>query len=84
MSLQGFIQTRASPKLCVSHRGAAAEECSCDQLDFVTAKTLNKETLVRFAKDRSTIAALNDRFVALINMVSPGWIQPLKHYSMVL
>lgn len=84
LSLQGFIQTQASHKLCVSHRGAAAEECTCVQLDFVAAKMLNKESLVRFAKDRSIIAALNDRFVALINMVSKGWIQPLKHYSKVL
>jgi hypothetical protein len=50
----------------------------------VAAKMLNKESLVRFAKDRSIIAALNDRFVALINMVSPGWIQPLKLSSKVL
>ncbi|XP_064828925.1 alpha-internexin [Oncorhynchus masou masou] len=52
----------------VKARGAAAEECTCVQLDFVAAKMLNKESLVRFAKDRSIIAALNDRFVALINM----------------
>ncbi|KAJ8015132.1 hypothetical protein DPEC_G00022980 [Dallia pectoralis] len=52
----------------VKARDLSAEECACDELDFVTAKALNKEGLVQFAKDRSVIAALNDRFVALINM----------------
>ncbi|KAL0973659.1 hypothetical protein UPYG_G00208000 [Umbra pygmaea] len=51
----------------VQARNLAPEKCACE-LDFVAAKALNKDSLVRFSKDRSIIAALNDRFVALINM----------------
>ncbi|XP_058505193.1 low molecular weight neuronal intermediate filament [Solea solea] len=49
-------------------RRAAADECDCDKLDFVAAKSLNKEGLNRFTQDRTVIAALNDRLVRLIEM----------------
>ncbi|XP_010863543.3 alpha-internexin [Esox lucius] len=52
----------------VKARNVSAEVSPCDELDFVAAKALNKEGLVQFAKDRCVIAALNDRFIALINM----------------
>ncbi|CAB1456216.1 unnamed protein product [Pleuronectes platessa] len=53
-----------------SVRRAAADKCGCDcdQLDFVAAKSLNKEGLNRFALDRTVIAALNDRLVGLIEL----------------
>jgi len=51
-----------------SARGAAADECDCDKLDFVAARELNKEGLDQFVKDRTVIAALNDRLVRLIEL----------------
>lgn len=50
-------------------RGAAVDECDCDKLDFVAAKSLNKEGLNRFVQDRTVISALNDRLVKLIELV---------------
>lgn len=49
-------------------RGAAADECDCDKLDFVAARSLNKEGLNRFVQDRAILAALNDRLVKLIEL----------------
>lgn len=51
------------------HRSAATDKCGCDMLDFVAARTLNKEGLNRFVHDRTIIAALNDRLVRLIELV---------------
>ncbi|KAM3613293.1 uncharacterized protein V6R79_023539 [Siganus canaliculatus] len=50
-------------------RSAAADKCDCDKLDFVAAKSLNKEGLDRFIQDRTVIAALNDRLVRFIELV---------------
>ncbi|KAM7417372.1 hypothetical protein PAMA_017162 [Pampus argenteus] len=49
-----------------SVRAAAADECDCDKLDFVAARSHNKDGLKQFVKDRSIMAALNDRLVRLI------------------
>lgn len=51
-----------------SARSAATDKCGCDMLDFVAARTLNKEGLNRFVHDRTIIAALNDRLVRLIEL----------------
>ncbi|XP_070769944.1 alpha-internexin [Enoplosus armatus] len=51
-----------------SVRAAAVDDCDCDKLDFVAAKVLNKEGLIRFVQDRTIIAALNDRLVRLIEL----------------
>eukprot|EP00064_Thunnus_orientalis_P013251 superscaffoldBa00002130_g13288 len=48
--------------------GATADECDCDKLDFIAARELNKEGLDQFVKDRTVIAALNDRLVRLIEL----------------
>ncbi|KAM7389224.1 hypothetical protein PAMP_023214 [Pampus punctatissimus] len=58
---------------CAGHyrasvRAAPADECDCDKLDFVAARLLNKEGLKQFVKDRSIMAALNDRLVRLIEL----------------
>ncbi|XP_030000637.1 peripherin [Sphaeramia orbicularis] len=63
-SLQCAGQYRASS------RSAAADECDCDKLDFVAARTLNKDGLSRFVQDRTIIAALNDRLVRLIELAN--------------
>nr|XP_019949946.1 PREDICTED: peripherin-like [Paralichthys olivaceus] len=62
LSLQCAGQYRASV------RNAAVDKCGCDKLDFVAAKSLNKEGLNRFSQDRTIIAALNDRLVGLIEL----------------
>lgn len=49
-------------------RSAAVDECDCDKLDFVAARSLNEEGLNRFVQDRTIIAALNDRLVKLIEL----------------
>ncbi|XP_029972758.1 neurofilament light polypeptide [Salarias fasciatus] len=51
-----------------SARRAAPDQCDCDKLDFAAAKTLSREGLSRFVKDRGLIAALNDRLVRLIKL----------------
>ncbi|MEQ2191581.1 hypothetical protein XENOCAPTIV_030614 [Xenoophorus captivus] len=50
-------------------RRAAVDRSVCDKLDFVATRALNKEGLDRFAQERTTIAALNDRLVKLIELV---------------
>lgn len=64
-----ILQNIPCNTLCSSHRGAAADECDCDKLDFVAARALSKEGLDQFIKDRTSIAALNDRLVRLIKLV---------------
>ncbi|XP_029369108.1 type III intermediate filament [Echeneis naucrates] len=49
-------------------RGVAVDDCDCDKLDFVAAKSLNKEGLSRFVQDRTVISALNNRLVRLIEL----------------
>lgn len=49
-------------------RRAATDECGCEKLDFVSAKTLNEEALNRFVQDRAILGALNDRLVKLIEL----------------
>ncbi|XP_015244018.1 PREDICTED: peripherin-like [Cyprinodon variegatus] len=51
-----------------SARSEAVEKCGCDTIDFIAAKALNREGLDRFAQERTTIAALNDRLVKLIEL----------------
>ncbi|MEQ2220859.1 hypothetical protein ILYODFUR_009858, partial [Ilyodon furcidens] len=47
---------------------AAVDRSVCDKLDFVATRALNKEGLDRFVQERTTIAALNDRLVKLIEL----------------
>ncbi|KAJ3588068.1 hypothetical protein NHX12_011662 [Muraenolepis orangiensis] len=49
-------------------RSGAADECQCDKYDFVSAKALNKEGLVRFTQDHTVLSTLNDRLVRLIEL----------------
>ncbi|MED6241159.1 hypothetical protein ATANTOWER_000447 [Ataeniobius toweri] len=51
-----------------SGRRAAVDRSVCDKLDFVATRALNKEGLDRFVQERTTIAALNDRLVKLIEL----------------
>lgn len=73
--------------MCPSLRRAAVDECDCDKLDLVAARSLNKEGLNQFAQDRTVIAALNDRLVGLIELVrsnritAPSDIQALSFPS---
>lgn len=57
---------------CPVFRAATTDECDCDKLDFPAAKVLSKEGLDQFSQERTTIAALNDRLVHLIELVSEG------------
>lgn len=50
-------------------RGGAVDKRDCDIFDVVAAKSLSKEGLNRFVQDRTTITALNDRLVKLIELV---------------
>ncbi|XP_043983810.1 low molecular weight neuronal intermediate filament isoform X3 [Gambusia affinis] len=51
-----------------SARCASADKCGCDKIDLVTTKALNKADLDRFVQERTTMAALNDRLVKLIEL----------------
>lgn len=62
--------------MCSSLRGAAVDKCNCDELDFVAAKTLNKEGINQFVQDRTTIGSLNDRLVRLIELVRTNAAAP--------
>lgn len=55
-------------------RAAAVDECDCDKLDFAAARAQNKEGLDQFVQDRTVIAALNDRLVRLIELVSTNTV----------
>lgn len=55
--------------LCPCLRGVNVHKCDYDEFNFVAAKSLNKEGLNRFVQDHTTIAALNDRLVRLIELV---------------
>jgi hypothetical protein len=44
--------------MCVWCAPLPAEECTCEKLDFVAAKALDKESLVQFTEDHSVILAL--------------------------
>ncbi|KAM4555272.1 peripherin [Odontesthes bonariensis] len=59
---------RCAGQYRTSVRVAAADKCDCDKLDFVAAKALNNESLSRFVQERTTIAALNDRLIRLIEL----------------
>ncbi|KAG8003902.1 Peripherin, partial [Nibea albiflora] len=63
LSMQCAGQYRASVRSV-----AAVDKCDCDKLDFVAAKAINREGLNQFVKDRTIIAALNDRLVKLIEL----------------
>ncbi|XP_054453525.1 desmin [Anoplopoma fimbria] len=68
-SRNGGLSMQCAGQYRASVRGAAVDKCGCDcELDFVAAKELNKEGLTRFVKDRTFIAALNDRLVRLIEL----------------
>ncbi|XP_034454059.1 desmin [Hippoglossus hippoglossus] len=69
-SRSGGLSLPCAGQYRASVRRAAADkcDCDCDKLDFVAAKSLNKEGLNRFAQDRTVIAALNDRLVGLIEL----------------
>ncbi|XP_023253787.1 peripherin-like [Seriola lalandi dorsalis] len=67
-SRNGGLGMQCAEQYQASVRGAAADDCDCDKLDFAAARSLNKEGLSRFAQDRTIIAALNDRLVRLIEL----------------
>lgn len=67
--------------LCNHRRSAGVDECDCDKLDFVAARTLNKDGLNRFVQDRTIIAALNDRLVRLIELVRTNYYSSQNHIS---
>ncbi|GAA6223044.1 peripherin-like [Lates japonicus] len=67
-SRYGGLGMQCAGQYRASVRGAAVDECDCDKLDFVAAKSLNKEGLYRFVQDRTVISALNDRLVKLIEL----------------
>ncbi|XP_071772230.2 uncharacterized protein vimr2 [Centroberyx gerrardi] len=67
-SRNGGFSMQCAGQYRASARGAAADKCDCDKLDFVAAKALNKEGLSRFVQDRTIIAALNDRLARLIEL----------------
>ncbi|KAG5263563.1 hypothetical protein AALO_G00266170 [Alosa alosa] len=50
-----------------SARGGA-NGCPWPEPDFAAARALNKESVIRFAKERSLIAALNDRLAVLVDV----------------
>ncbi|KAM9741826.1 vimentin [Menidia menidia] len=68
LSRNGGWSAQCAGQYRTSIRGAAADECDCDKLDFVAAKALNKESLSRFVHERTIISALNDRLVRLIDL----------------
>ncbi|CAL8263312.1 unnamed protein product [Lota lota] len=61
-----FAGPRRTPGRSV--RAGAADACQCDKYDFVSAKALNKEGLVRFTQDHTVLSALNNRLVRLIEL----------------
>ncbi|XP_071313535.1 alpha-internexin isoform X2 [Trachinotus anak] len=67
-SRNGGLGMQCAGQYQTSVRVAAVDDCDCDKLDFVAARSLNKEGLKRFAQDRTIIAALNDRLVRLIEL----------------
>ncbi|XP_044219345.1 vimentin [Thunnus albacares] len=67
-SPNGRSSMQCAEQYKASVRGATADECDCDKLDFIAARELNKEGLDQFVKDRTVIAALNDRLVRLIEL----------------
>lgn len=52
--------------------GGVADECQCDKYDFVSAKALNQEGLLRFTQDHNVLSDLNNRLVRLIELVKLG------------
>ncbi|KAK0133139.1 Desmin [Merluccius polli] len=56
------------PQTRTPGRGGAADECQCDKYDFVSAKALNKEGLIRFTQEHTVLSALNNRLVRLIEL----------------
>ncbi|KAK2848919.1 hypothetical protein Q5P01_008753 [Channa striata] len=62
LSMQCAGQHRASV------RDVAVYKWGGDTLDFAVARSLNKEGMNQFVQDRTTIAALNDRLVRLIEL----------------
>ncbi|XP_031443428.2 peripherin [Clupea harengus] len=50
-----------------SARGGASS-CPWPEPDFAAARALNKESAIRFGKERSLIASLNDRLAVLIDV----------------
>ncbi|XP_028816197.1 glial fibrillary acidic protein isoform X2 [Denticeps clupeoides] len=58
---------RCGAQLLSAARGGALI-CPWPEPDFETARALNKEGKIRFAKERSFIAALNDRLAILIDV----------------
>ncbi|AWP11861.1 putative desmin-like [Scophthalmus maximus] len=64
----GGLGVQCAGQFRASFRRAAVDECDCDKLDLVAARSLNKEGLNQFAQDRTVIAALNDRLVGLIEL----------------
>nr|XP_040029428.1 desmin [Gasterosteus aculeatus aculeatus] len=65
---KGGLSTQCAGQHRAAGRGAALDECHCEQFDFVAAKALNKEGLQRFVQDRHIIATLNDRLVRLMDL----------------
>ncbi|XP_037531439.1 vimentin [Nematolebias whitei] len=67
-SRSGGLSAACAGQYRASVRGAASDRCGCEQLNFEAAEALNKEGLQRFVQERTSIAALNDRLVKLIEL----------------
>ncbi|XP_019133928.1 peripherin [Larimichthys crocea] len=67
-SRNGGLSMQCAGQYRATVRSAAVDKCDCDKLDFVAAKAINREGLNQFVKDRTIIAALNDRLVKLIEL----------------
>ncbi|XP_062380275.1 peripherin-like [Sardina pilchardus] len=52
----------------VSSARGGANGCPWPEPDFAAARALNKESVIRFAKERSLMAALNDRLAVLVDV----------------
>ncbi|TMS17830.1 Vimentin [Larimichthys crocea] len=67
-SRNGGLSMQCAGQYRATVRSAPVDKCDCDKLDFVAAKAINREGLNQFVKDRTIIAALNDRLVKLIEL----------------
>ncbi|KAK2904342.1 hypothetical protein Q8A73_010999 [Channa argus] len=67
-SQNGGLSMQCAGLYRASVRGVVVDKCGCDTIDFEAARSLNKEGMNQFVQDRTTIAALNDRLVRLIEL----------------
>ncbi|XP_072520356.1 keratin, type II cytoskeletal 7 [Salminus brasiliensis] len=62
------VSQRCGAQLLRSSARGGVSMAECSEPDFPAAHALNREGVVRFAQERSTIAALNDRLAVLIDV----------------